>query len=162
MVVVEWTAYACYLLHKSTTRSVLVTSTHPQFPFSHSLIWRSKMRPITFVGFAAGTYFKNTGGGVNYQCMPSSEPEYNAYSAGGYYARIGGAEYQTHNYGVFPDAAHDQNVPCARCYTDSRSSVMMIPAKRTCPSGWTKEYEGRIKWLITNIGLWVKVYAHNT
>jgi len=46
---------------------------------------------------------------------------------------INGVEYQSFGYG---------NVPCARCYTETRSAVMMIPAKRSCPAGWTQEYEG--------------------
>ena len=37
---------------------------------------------------------------------------------------------------------HDHNVPCAVCYTSLRASKLMIPAKITCPSLWTEEYEG--------------------
>ena len=55
---------------------------------------------------------------------------------------ISGAEYQSLSYGIFPNAAHDKNVPCARCYTQ-RSATVMIPSRRSCPSGWTKEYEGK-------------------
>jgi len=55
---------------------------------------------------------------------------------------MAGAEYQSYQYGIFPDNIYDQNVPCARCYTENRPATMMIPAKRTCPGGWTKEYEG--------------------
>ena len=54
---------------------------------------------------------------------------------------ISGAEYQSLSYGIFPNAAHDKNVPCARCYTQ-RSATVMIPSRRSCPTGWTKEYEG--------------------
>jgi len=53
-----------------------------------------------------------------------------------------GAEYQSYNYGMFPNTAYQQNVPCARCYTENRPALMMIPAKRSCPSEWTQEYEG--------------------
>ena len=28
------------------------------------------------------------------------------------------------------------------CHTGNRGSAMMIPAKRVCPSNWTKEYSG--------------------
>ena len=54
---------------------------------------------------------------------------------------ISGVEYQSGSSGIFPSAAHDQNVPCARCYTQ-RSAVVMIPSRRSCPTGWSKEYEG--------------------
>ena len=55
---------------------------------------------------------------------------------------ISGAEYETGSDGIFPSAAFQQNVPCARCYTQ-RSAVVMIPSRRSCPTGWSKEYEGK-------------------
>ena len=92
-------------------------------------------------GFAAGTYYSTTGGGSNYQCLPL-DPEYNRFDAAGpYYSLMSGVEYQNHAVGILPGNTHDQNVPCARCFS-GRTAVMMIPAKRTCPQGWTKEYEG--------------------
>jgi hypothetical protein len=36
---------------------------------------------------------------------------------------------------------HD--APCAVCYIPTRHSVIMIPAKTSCPSGWTR----RVLWL---------------
>ncbi|KAF6028071.1 hypothetical protein EB796_013620 [Bugula neritina] len=48
---------------------------------------------------------------------------------------INGPEYQNYDSQVYSD------MPCARCYTKTRSAFLMIPAKRDCPSGWTKEYE---------------------
>lgn len=56
---------------------------------------------------------------------------------------IYGAEYQTANHpGTIPESANQQNVPCARCLA-ARSSVMMLPARRDCPPGWTREYHGK-------------------
>jgi len=95
---------------------------------------------LVYHGFAAANHYDSTGGGTNYQCLPL-DPEYNLYSSSGRRSIISGAEYQSHDYGIFPNAAHDQNVPCARCYS-SRSAMMMLPAKRTCPLSWNKEYEG--------------------
>ena len=37
---------------------------------------------------------------------------------------------------------HDQNVPCAVCYVFTRGTVLMVPAKTTCPPSWTREYNG--------------------
>ena len=92
-------------------------------------------------GFAAGTYYSTTGGGLNYQCLPL-DPEYNRFNAATPISSlISGVEYQNHAVGILPGNTHDQNVPCARCFS-GRTAVMMIPAKRTCPQGWTKEYEG--------------------
>jgi len=109
-------------------------------------------RVIVFIcslisGFAGGSYYSHTGGGVNYQCLPLKDPQYNKYYtgsatwSGGW---IHGVEYEfVAGTGIFPDAAKDQNVPCARCYTKTRSAVVMIPAKRQCPVTWTEEYEGK-------------------
>ena len=38
--------------------------------------------------------------------------------------------------------SHGHNVPCAVCYTSQRASKLMIPARITCYSSWTEEYEG--------------------
>ena len=37
---------------------------------------------------------------------------------------------------------HDHDVPCAVCHVSNRTAVYMIPAKYTCPTGWTREYYG--------------------
>jgi len=73
------------------------------------------------------------------------DPQYNkAYTSGiSEGSSMCGTEYQSYNYGIFSSTTHNQNVPCARCYTENRPALMMIPAKRWCPSGWTKEYEGK-------------------
>ena len=68
------------------------------------------------------------------------DPEYGEYVTGGGHSIIGGAEYETHRSSLNSIAEH--NVPCARCYTQS-SAVMMIPGKRSCPSTWKREYEGK-------------------
>ena len=90
---------------------------------------------VYVVGFAAGGFFGKTGGGVNYQCL-HTQPEYDLFGAGG--GVISGVEYDTGI--IFPGATFNQNVPCARCYTQ-RSAVVMIPSRRSCPTGWSKEYE---------------------
>jgi len=33
-------------------------------------------------GFAGGSYYTHTGGGVNYQCLPLKDPQYNKYYTG--------------------------------------------------------------------------------
>ena len=37
---------------------------------------------------------------------------------------------------------HDNDIPCAVCHVTSRPTKLMIPARLTCPDGWTKEYAG--------------------
>ncbi|XP_067933517.1 uncharacterized protein [Watersipora subatra] len=95
---------------------------------------------LLYTGLAAGQFYGHEGGSSVYTCLPS-EPEYNSYLAGDQGNYIYGAEYQTDS-NIFPSRMHDQNVPCSRCYLPSRSTTIMIPAQRTCPSSWNKEYEG--------------------
>ena len=51
-----------------------------------------------------------------------------------------GAEYEGTNGLV--GGTQDTDVPCTVCYVPTRSTVYMIPAKYTCPKGWTREYFG--------------------
>ena len=52
-------------------------------------------------------------------------------------AYVHGAEYESTVVGT-----DDQNAVCAVCLASTREIVLMIPAKTSCPSGWTEEYEG--------------------
>ena len=88
------------------------------------------------VGFAAGQHHTHTGGASNYQCLPN-QPEFSSYVAGDQSTWIYGAEYETGS-NIFPQAMQDKNVPCARCYAAGRAASMMMPARNTCPVGWTK------------------------
>ena len=93
-------------------------------------------------GYAAKSHYTN-GGGQNYQCL-TSEPEFLPDVSGGYQSKsyIYGVEYEHQTSPVIPRSKHDNDVPCAVCHINKRGETLMIPAKRTCPSGWTKEYEG--------------------
>ena len=93
-------------------------------------------------GFAAGGAYGSKGAAVDYQCL-HKQPEYDAYyTSSGSFSVISGSEYQSRHYGIFPSLAHDQYVPCACCYTQ-RSATVLIPSRRSCPTRWTKEYEGK-------------------
>ena len=91
-------------------------------------------------GFAASSSYPTVGGGVNYQCLSLSPQFDNTGGGGDLYAFISGAEYQTAGSGALTNV-HDHNVPCARCHS-GRSAIMMLPGRRDCLAGWTKEYNG--------------------
>ena len=93
---------------------------------------------LVYAGIAGGTYYLEKGGGANYLCLPET-PEYWLPHRTGVtgYAHIVGAEYDTTLTG-----AHNHNVPCAVCYVATRETMLMIPAKATCPTSWTREYYG--------------------
>ena len=100
---------------------------------------------LLYAGRAAGSWYGQSGGGANYLCLPE-QPQYSTYTAGVQSGRayLYGAEYQTG--ASFADSpfisVHDHNVPCAVCYTSTRETVVMIPARQTCPPSWTQEYYG--------------------
>ena len=91
-----------------------------------------------------GEHYSHTGGGVNYLCLPNT-PKYDRYSDGnqgtGY---IYGTEYEVSSYSGYPFRRnlHDHEAPCVVCYVKSRGSMLMMPARKDCPSGWTEEYHG--------------------
>ena len=93
---------------------------------------------LVYTGRAGGSHWNQQGGGANYICLPM-DPEYNLPSRAGVhrYSPVWGAEYQ------FPlDGEHDHDVPCAVCHGTTRVAVLMIPAKTSCPTSWTEEYDG--------------------
>ena len=99
---------------------------------------------LLYAGRAAGSFYSEKGGGANYLCLPE-QPQYSSYTAGTqtHRAYLYGAEYETGSYTNGPlRSFHNHNVPCAVCYTSARETVVMIPARLTCPSSWTREYYG--------------------
>ena len=67
-------------------------------------------------------------------CMPR-EPDYKQSQ----YLK-GEQEEDVNRYQYSDLTIHD--IPCAVCYATTRASLLMIPAKTTCPVDWTAEYEG--------------------
>ena len=95
---------------------------------------------LVYTGITGGTQYGLSGGGANHLCMPK-DPEYSdtlryRTSVDGY-AVIYGSQYQG-----TPQKSHGRDVPCAVCYVSTRPTVVMIPAKHTCPPTWTMEYYG--------------------
>ena len=89
---------------------------------------------MVYSGVTGGTYWNKPGGGANYLCMPT-DPEYSlnlTYRAGESYAYVYSTGY----------ARSYRNVPCAVCHVSTRPTVLMIPAKPSCPPTWTREYYG--------------------
>ena len=98
---------------------------------------------LVYSGRAGGSPYTDSGGGSNPQCLPLDPNFLTAISGTQYRGYIYEAEYQTltdsnsHVHG-----RQDTDVPCAVCHVSNRTAVYMVPAKYTCPSGWTTEYYG--------------------
>ena len=95
---------------------------------------------MLYSGRVAGNYFNKHGGGANYLCLPDS-PEYTLRDRSGVNegSRVYGTEYESPIEGT-----HSHGVPCSVCYSTTRVAVVMIPAKTSCPTNWTREYYGYI------------------
>ena len=93
---------------------------------------------LVYTGRAGGSFFNHQGGGANYLCLPM-DPEYNLPSRAGVGGinPVWGAEYEGP-----VEGEHDHDVPCAVCHGTTRVAVLMIPAKTSCPTSWTEEYDG--------------------
>ena len=97
---------------------------------------------IVYSGITGGSRWNEQGGGANYLCMPKV-PEYSTTlryrpGANGHHSLMYGTEY--HGLPLQTTASH--NAPCAMCHVSTRSAVLMIPAKASCPPTWTREYYG--------------------
>ena len=92
-----------------------------------------------YAGRTGVTFGGHQGGAANYLCMPN-DPEYSLPYAPGVrdHSYVYGAEYEE----PLVPGRNQHNAPCAVCNVPTKSTVIMIPAKTTCPSGWTREYYG--------------------
>ena len=80
----------------------------------------------------------------NYLCLPHN-PKYDKYKDGLQgSAYMYDTEYQIDQYSGVPFKRNlqDHDAPCVVCFVKSRGSVLMMPARNDCPSGWTEEYHG--------------------
>lgn len=98
-----------------------------------------------YKGIAGGGDYDEPGNGANTLCLPHNPdpapwdfPTHFQNNDRGASSFIYGAEYQY----TYRNIAVDDDVPCAICNVAHASSVIMIPAKMTCPTGWSKEYAG--------------------
>ena len=97
---------------------------------------------LLYNGMAGGSFYNQHGGGNSYLCLPYN-PQYLSYRNGVNPGRayVYGAEYQVEEISAFP-GMNQHNVPCAVCHTPTRGAKIMIPARTSCPSSWTREYYG--------------------
>ncbi|XP_077869404.1 uncharacterized protein LOC144360708 [Saccoglossus kowalevskii] len=94
-------------------------------------------------GIIGGAHYTQTGSGSNHQCLPLN-PIFDdvVIGTGGSRSLMYGTEYETSNFAPLA-GVHDHDAVCAVCKVNSRSSVLMVPARNECPSDqWTREYYG--------------------
>ncbi|XP_078364886.1 uncharacterized protein LOC144649286 isoform X2 [Oculina patagonica] len=97
---------------------------------------------IVYKGIIGGEHYNHPGGGVNYLCLPHN-PKYDKYKDGWQHSGyVYGTEYEVNTFNPFKKNLHDHEAPCAVCFAKSRGSMLIMPARNDCPSGWTEEYHG--------------------
>ncbi|XP_002738652.1 uncharacterized protein LOC100367433 [Saccoglossus kowalevskii] len=98
---------------------------------------------VVYSGTMAGKYYNNYGSGGNYLCLPKI-PKYDldVIDAGSESdrGRLYPVEYRAAT-GPLSSSMYD-DVPCAVCLDEYRSTSILYPARDDCPSGWTREYYG--------------------
>ncbi|CAH1785171.1 unnamed protein product [Owenia fusiformis] len=105
-----------------------------------------------YEGITGGSHWEKTGGGAEYKCLPL-QPQWGNFNdrTARYSALMYGVEYQVEAPDANPflhtnapsdsNSLNDREVPCVLCAVP-RVTTLMIPARNTCPSGWTQEYKG--------------------
>ena len=101
---------------------------------------------IVYAGYAGGSWYNHSGAAVSLLCLPE-DPDWAHYTenADKYSGFVYGTEYEwsIRRMDQFFGTGHaEQDVSCAVCIVQSRSSAIMVPGKTTCHPGWTLEYSG--------------------
>ena len=97
---------------------------------------------LIYRGSMGSSHRVHGGGGANHLCMPF-DPQYVPGIGNGGGSYVHGSEYEgVNNINSGKRNIQDRNIPCAVCQVQSRSTAIMVPARNTCPSGWTREYYG--------------------
>ena len=118
--------------------------------------------PFDFKGYTAGKPYNETGSGVNTLCLPHYPDEAphdfpTRLLAEGHVSHLYGSEYQF----TYQKFAQDDDVPCAVCHVTIATSSLMIPAKTTCPSEWTMQYNGYLVSDYFNYNAFDYICLHN-
>lgn len=93
-------------------------------------------------GITAGKGTGDSGSGTNTLCVPhdpdSLPSDFPTTTYSGNFASLFGAEYLF----TYKNVAIYDDVPCAICKVKPATATMMVPAKLSCPQGWTLQYHG--------------------
>ena len=100
---------------------------------------------LVYSGVAAGTKYNTKGGTSDTLCL-AGNPQYKAGDASSSTAaRLSGVQNEVRGSPATPlKSRYYTYLPCALCYTTTKSTSFMLPGRYTCPSGWSSEYTGYI------------------
>ena len=108
---------------------------------------------LVYTGVAAGTKSNTKGGTSDTLCL-AGNPQYKAGDAPTRLpTQLSGVRNEVAGTSSTPLNNHYLTyLPCALCYTTTKSTSFMLPGRYTCPSGWSSEYAGYIttEWIGSN------------
>jgi len=103
---------------------------------------------MLYTGFAAGKYRQGGTAGSDFICLHGTPQWGDVVRALSNSASMSGVEYTFRNDDPFSKVnvggqnLGNHNMPCSACHVTTRSHQLMIPGRKSCPSGWTMEYWG--------------------
>ncbi|KAI8509227.1 hypothetical protein Bbelb_130750 [Branchiostoma belcheri] len=103
-----------------------------------------------YSGVVGGGHYNHRGSGSDHLCLPLEDVEWNNPVAGNQHGSyVYGTEYEHNSADYFSTDnmagitnPFNYDVPCSVCLVSRRSAHVMIPARLSCPEGWSKEYSG--------------------
>jgi hypothetical protein len=96
---------------------------------------------IVYAGYASGSLWGEHGGTSDTHCLPTN-PEYLTDDTSEVYmAHLYGIEYELHGVSSPLKDLFNADMPCVVCYV-LKSTVLTVPARYTCPEGFSREYYG--------------------
>ena len=99
---------------------------------------------LLYTGVAAGTKYDTEGGTSDTLCL-AGNPQYKAGDASSSNAaKLSGVQNEVRGSSAPLNNRYHTYLPCALCYTTTKSTSFTLPGRYTCPSGWTSEYAGYI------------------
>ena len=98
---------------------------------------------LVYSGVAAGTKYDTKGGTSDTLCL-AGNPQYKAGDASSSNAaQLSGVRNEVSGSPAPPlNNRFHTYLPCALCYTTTKSTSFMLPGRYACPSGWSSEYTG--------------------
>ena len=98
---------------------------------------------LVYAGRAAGSKHNVKGGTSDTLCMPETPQYLSTDTTATHVAHLHEVEFETHGTSSTPlNNLVEADMPCAVCHTDTKLSVLTVPAQYTCPNGWSMEYNG--------------------
>ncbi|KAL4229847.1 hypothetical protein ACF0H5_010239 [Mactra antiquata] len=97
---------------------------------------------VVYKGFTAGKKWSDKGSGSDVICLPEDPSWLNYSNSNHLRGSVYGTEINIEEpSGVFEKKVNDQNLPCVACHI-KKGSVIMIPGRGHCYTGWNLEYKG--------------------